>query len=389
MPCPVGDSEQLVEGAAGTARHTPRPSETLAQMHEFFETYREHAQLTPRQLKARIERAEAELAERGTYTHTSDELRVGAQIAWFNHTRCIGKMYWRSLAVRDRRHVTTAEEIRDACFDHLRWAENGGRVRPLITVFAPDTPELAGPRVYNKQLVAYAGHRLEDGSWLGDAATIPLTELAERLGWSPADRGHFDVLPLLIQASDGELSAHPLPAELAGDLAIEHPAFPALSDLALRWYRFPTVSDVTLSVGGVTYPFAPFSGWYVAPELSARDFTDPDRYDRLSAIATAFGFDPGESDSLWKDRTMIELTDAVLWSYARAGVRMDSHHRACERFHKYVGSQRRRGVETSAEWAWIIPPISAAATPVYRDTYTPVEAWPNFVRKPPADLPGA
>ena len=256
-------------------------------------------------------------------------------------------MYWRSLAVRDRRHLTSAEEIRDACFDHLRWAENGGRVRPLITVFAPDTPEVAAPRVYNKQLVAYAGHRLEDGSWLGDAATIPLTELAERLGWSPADRGHFDVLPLLIQTSDGELSAHPLPAEVAGDIAIEHPTIPAPSDLGLRWYKFPTVSDMTLSVGGVSYPFAPFAGWYIAPELSARDFTDFDRYDLLAKIATAFGFDAGEPNVLWKDRTMIELTEAVLWSFARSGVRMDSHHRALlavPQVRSVPANSRRRGL---------------------------------------------
>ena len=45
----------------------------------------------------------AEIAETGTYTHTTEELTVGARLAWRHNTRCIGKLYWRGLTVRDFR----------------------------------------------------------------------------------------------------------------------------------------------------------------------------------------------------------------------------------------------------------------------------------------------
>ncbi|ONI70992.1 hypothetical protein ALI144C_51490 [Actinosynnema sp. ALI-1.44] len=37
----------------------------------------------------------------GTYQHTTAELAYGAQLAWRNSARCIGRLYWRSLRVRD------------------------------------------------------------------------------------------------------------------------------------------------------------------------------------------------------------------------------------------------------------------------------------------------
>jgi nitric-oxide synthase len=305
---------------------------------------------------------------------------VGAKLAWRNHTRCIGKLYWRSLIVRDRRHLPSAAEIREACFDHLRFAANGGRIRPVITIFAPDHPLRPAARVRNSQLVAYAGHRLPDGSVLGDAARAGLTELAKRCGWEPRHPGRFDVLPLVIETPEEGLTAHPVPPELAYEVAINHPTLPGLSALGLRWYGFPTISDMALSIGGVTYPLAPFTGWYVAPEISARDFSDANRYNLLPAIAEALGLDTSDRRSLWQDRAMIELTTAILASYDRAGMRMDDHHAATERFHRYAQSERRKGREVDADWSWIVPPISASATPVFHESYANEQRLPNFVR---------
>ena len=81
---------------------------------------------------------------------------------------------------------------------------------------------------------------------------------------------------------------------------------------------------------------------------------------------------------------MIELTAAVLWSFERAGMRMDDHHAATERFHKWAQAERRRGREVDAEWAWMIPPISASATPVFHERYGARERLPNFFRQTPA-----
>src|ERR1700722_12498721 len=51
--------------------------------------------------------AESQGAESpGTYRHTAAELTFAAQVAWRNSARCIGRLYWRSLRVRDRRNVS-------------------------------------------------------------------------------------------------------------------------------------------------------------------------------------------------------------------------------------------------------------------------------------------
>ena len=117
---------------------------------------------------ARIAEVVAEIQATGTYTHTTDELTVGAKLAWYNHTRCVGKLYWRSLTVRDCRDVTTPEGIRDECFEHQRVVHNGGRIKPTITIFAPDAPGKPAARLRNGQIVAYAGYQHEDGTVLGD-----------------------------------------------------------------------------------------------------------------------------------------------------------------------------------------------------------------------------
>jgi len=369
--CPFHDEE---------SQALPAPSPATDEVGDFFELYREHTGMTAAAWRRRLDAVEAEIAVRGTYTHTSDELTVGARLAWRHHTRCIGKLYWRSLAVRDCRSQTSAAAIRDACFDHLEFAANGGRVRPVISIFAPDEPQRSAARVRNAQLVAYAGHRRPDGSVVGDAARLELTELAKRCGWDPGTHTPFDLLPLLIETPEDGLTAHRLPPELAHEVAIHHPTNPGLSKLGLRWYGFPTVSDMALSIGGVTYPMAPFSGWYLAPEVSARDFSDGYRYNLLPQIATALGLDTSDRRSLWQDRALIELTSAILSSYDRAGLRIDDHHAATEKFHRYTQSERRKGREVDADWTWMVPPISASATSVFHETYRNTQRLPNFIR---------
>jgi nitric-oxide synthase, bacterial len=89
----------------------------------------------------RVEEVRAQIERYGTYARTTAELTFGARVAWRNSSRCIGRLYWRSLQVRDRRHVTTAAQLAGEAFAHLRVATNSGRVRPTLTVFAPNTPE--------------------------------------------------------------------------------------------------------------------------------------------------------------------------------------------------------------------------------------------------------
>jgi nitric-oxide synthase len=126
----------------------------------------------------------------GTYWHTPAELTWGARVAWRNAARCIGRLYWNSLHVRDLRHVDDADEVAAQCRAHLRIASNGGRIRSVISIFAPDQPGpsgpsgpsgRSGPRIWNEQLIRYAGYRQEDGTVLGDPRYLEFTQLAREL----------------------------------------------------------------------------------------------------------------------------------------------------------------------------------------------------------------
>ena len=77
---------------------------------------------------------------------------------------------------------------------HLRAATNGGRIRSHISVFAPDTPHRPGPRIWNQQVICYAGYRTAAGGIIGDPANVALTDLAASLGWE-GHSGAFDIRP--------------------------------------------------------------------------------------------------------------------------------------------------------------------------------------------------
>src|SRR5262249_6250062 len=164
-----------------------------------------------------------------------------------NSSRCIGRLYWHNLRVRDRREVSAAPEIAAESVAHLREATNGGRIRPVITVFAPDAPGRPGPRILSSQLVRYAGHETPGGAVLGDPANADITRLAGDLGW-PGGRpaGRFDILPLLVQEAGAPVTRHELPADAVLEVMIGHPELSWFADLGLRWHAVPVISDMYL-----------------------------------------------------------------------------------------------------------------------------------------------
>src|ERR1700761_3660464 len=153
-------------------------------------------------LSDRIRQVSAEVEEHGTYRHTPAELAFAARVAWRNSSRCIGRLYWRTLRNRERRDVSEAQQLAAECVRHLREATSFGRIRPVISIFAPDAPGRPGPRILNSQLIGYAGHQLGEALG-GDPARLEITRLAHELGWRPGDPpSRFDLLPLII-ASPG------------------------------------------------------------------------------------------------------------------------------------------------------------------------------------------
>lgn len=321
-----------------------------------------------------------EIGETGTYTHTGLELTFGARVAWRNSARCVGRLYWRSLRVRDRRGVGDPATVIDECVRHLRAATNGGRIRPVITVFAPDRPGRPGPRIHNDQLIRYAGHLQPDGSVRGDPKNVLLTHTARQLGWRPAGgEGRFDVLPLIVATPDTPPVLRELPADAVLEVPITHDEWPALTELGLRWHAVPVISRMKLRIGGIDYPAAPFNGWYMGTEIGARNLGDVQRYDMLPAIADLMGLDRSAERTLWRDQALVELNQAVLQSFAAHGVTITDHHSETARFMTHLEREARAGRECPADWTWLVPPMSGSQTPVFHRYYRNAEQLPGFV----------
>lgn len=327
--------------------------------------------------QARLAEVRAQIAATGTYQHTTQELASGCKIAWRNTPRCLGKFYWKALVVRDMRHLPTTGELFGALVEHLEQATNGGRIRLMITVFAPEQDGQPPIRIWNSQLVQYAGYRQPDGTVIGDPATADFTRAVEALGWT--GRGTpFDVLPIVLQRGGGPPTVYQLPPGAMLEVPITHPRLPWLAGLGLRWYAFPSICNQRLEIGGVSYPLAPFSAWYTAAEVGARNLSDVSRYNLLPVIAEGMGLDTSSDRTLWKDRAMVELTAAVLHSFDAAGVSLIEHHFASRQFVKHELREGSAGRATPANWELIVPPIGGSATPVWERRYEPTILRPNF-----------
>jgi nitric-oxide synthase len=341
----------------------------------------------PDTLYERLRQVKAEIAETGTYEHSVAELEFGARVAWRNASRCIGRLYWRGLRVRDRRSVRDPQAVAADAIAHLHQATNQGKIRPTITIFAPDTPTRPGPRIWNEQLIRYAGYEQPDGTVLGDPQYADFTDLALRLGWRCGEttpRTGFDILPLLISRGSAEPEVFELPSDATHEVPITHPRYDWFEELGLRWHAVPAISNMCLEIGGVCYSAAPFNGWYMGTEIGARNLADPQRYDLLPVVAERLGYDTTDDRNLWRDRAIVELNVAVLHSFDRAGVTITDHHTESHRFLSHLEREHAYGRTVSADWSWIVPPISGSSTPVFHRYYDQAEQSPAYVHHPEA-----
>lgn len=351
-------------------------STLLTEAERFFHDYIEQYP----QDSYRLHEVREEILRTGTYTQTLQELTYGAKLAWRNSNRCIGRLFWDQLHVIDARSALTVESIRDALFRHISYATNEGRIRSTLTIFDPDRV-----RVLNHQLIRYAGYDTPDGI-IGDPASIAFTQLCESFGWS-GSKTDFDILPLLIEL-DGQVSLHPIPDELVLEVTIQHPEQNLFGDRTIKWYAVPMISDMRLEVGGISYPCAPFNGWYMGTEIGARNLADTDRYDLLPLVAEQLGLNTSRERSLWKDRALVELNYAVLDSFERSGVTIVDHHTATKQFARFEKNEAACERDVTGEWSWLVPPMSGAATHVFHKDFDPTVKRPNFfARSAPAEEP--
>ncbi|WP_332630848.1 nitric oxide synthase oxygenase [Halalkalibacter flavus] len=337
----------------------------------FIKTCYQELSKDEREYNERMASIFKEIDEFGTYTHTYEELAHGARMAWRNSNRCIGRLFWESMHVLDERNLETAEEIANALFFHLQYGTNQGKVIPTITVFKP-----GHVRIWNHQLIRYAGYETKDGI-TGDPDSINFTKYCESLGWE-GDQTPYDILPLVIQVGNKQPKIFSIPNECILNVPIQHPTIENFTDLQLQWYAVPFISDMKLEVGGIIYEAAPFNGWYMGTEIGARDLADQKRYNVLPGVAELMGLETTRDSTLWKDRALIELNEAVLYSFKQAGVSIVDHHTAAKQFKQFEDREADKHRKVTGTWSWLIPPVSPAATHIFHKDYHDEVVKPNY-----------
>jgi nitric-oxide synthase len=349
-------------------------AETFVRMH--------HAEVLGTDPDDRLRAVRAELHRTGDYVHTPAELQWAARVAWRNADRCVGRAYWHGLRVRDRRHIDDPRQVAAETAEHARQSFNGGHIRPTMTIFAPAAPGTAGPRIANEQLIRYAG----------DPRYRALRDLATGLGWH-WDGDRWAVLPLVVRSDWAGPVVAPVPADAVVEVQLEHPWFPWFADLGLRWHALPIITDMRLEAGGKWY-LVPFGGWYVETEISARNLADPDRLDMLPQIATQLGLDRSQVWTDWRNAATVALNQAVLWSFARDGIRISHHHTEAERLLEHLAREGRAGRawQENVDWSWVNLP-SATPTPTFHRYYRhqpdlPLPRLVRFRARSPAATPG-
>ncbi|XP_066492723.1 nitric oxide synthase, inducible [Tiliqua scincoides] len=339
---------------------------------------------------ARLETVNKEIETTGTYDLTGEELIFATKQAWRNAPRCIGRIQWSNLQVFDARSCRTAKEMFEHICRHLEYSTNGGNIRSAITVFPQRTDGKHDFRIWNSQLLRYAGYQMPDGSVVGDPANVEFTQLCIQLGWKPK-HGRFDVVPLILQADGQDPELFELPPELVLEVSMEHPTYEWFKELDLKWYAVPAVSNMLLEVGGLEFTACPFNGWYMGTEIGVRDFCDVQRYNILQEVGRRMGLETRKLSSLWKDKAVIEVNIAVLHSFQKQNVTIMDHHSAAESFMKYMQNEYRIRGGCPADWVWLVPPISGSITPVFHQEmlnyilspfyYYQVDAWKTHIWK--------
>ncbi|HDR3491635.1 MULTISPECIES: nitric oxide synthase oxygenase [Bacillus cereus group] len=329
-------------------------------------------------IEERVKEIQVEIEKTGTYEHTFEELVHGSRMAWRNSNRCIGRLFWSKMHILDAREVNDEEGVYNALIHHIKYATNDGKVKPTITIFKQYQGEENNIRIYNHQLIRYAGYKTEMGV-IGDSHSTAFTDFCQELGWQ-GEGTNFDVLPLVFSVDGKEPVYKEIPKKEVKEVPIEHPEYP-ISSLGAKWYGVPMISDMRLEIGGISYTAAPFNGWYMGTEIGARNLADHDRYNLLPAVAEMMNLDTSRNGTLWKDKALIELNVAVLHSFKKQGVSIVDHHTAAQQFQQFEKQEAACGRVVTGNWVWLIPPLSPATTHIYHKPYPNEVLKPNFFHK--------
>lgn len=331
----------------------------------------------------RVQEVLKEISQTGTYELKETELIYGAKLAWRNSPRCIGRIQWSKLQLFDARYANSAEDMFAAICNHLKYSTNKGNIRSTITVFPPRREGMSDFRIWNSQVLMYAGYKQQDGSVIGDPANVEFTQICQNLGWT-GEGGTWDVLPLVVSANGEDPVYFKIPEDLIMRVPIVHPKYERIKELGLQWFAVPIISSILLDVGGIEFPACPFNGWFMESEIASRDLADTNRYNVLEDVAIKMGLETVSMCTLWKDRALVELNYAVLYSYQNANVTIVDHHYASERFMKHLANEQNLRGGCPADWVWIVPPLSGSITPVFHQEMLNYKLKPSYEYQEPA-----
>jgi nitric oxide synthase oxygenase domain/subunit len=289
-----------------------------------------------------------------TFTVLPRELEFWVRFSWISADRCSGRQHALQHAViRHLPGADTAPAMLRAAVEHADLAMDAPLPpQAVVTVLGPPAPPgRSGPLFLTEQLLRAAGHRRDDGSWLGDGGYLELTDwalctdpaLVEPVpGYAP---GTFDTLPMIAVGADGDVAAGTCPPPSRHLVDIPWPEHPDGSRPTSReepfgcWPAVPLQTNFDLDIAGQRYCVL-FSGWYVDEEIAA-NLLDPQRYDWARRVGAALGTS-GRLDEYGLAQVEIATLRAVRSGFRAARRRLNtvaSSQRAFGKFHeRYVAT---------------------------------------------------
>ena len=108
----------------------------------------------------------------------------------------------------------------------------------------------------------------------------------------------------------------------------------------------------------------------MSAEIASRNLSDGGRYNMLPKVAEVMGYD-FNNRQLWKDKALIELNLAVLYSYDKKKVSIVDHHSATESFmiHMKKEAAKQRHVPGVRRSTAVLMKKRLTATILYRIGY--------------------
>ena len=73
----------------------------LTEANTFISMMYNELQYSQAQLEERLASVSESVSRTGSYFQTEEELQYGAKVAWRNNSRCIGRLFWKSLMIAD------------------------------------------------------------------------------------------------------------------------------------------------------------------------------------------------------------------------------------------------------------------------------------------------